>query len=72
MGLIKGRMICPNCGADTTFLTSAHVAQEWVVDPKGNFVSCFNDCSEVTADPDPDNIWTCRKCGSEGVYRDDL
>ena len=24
MALIKGRMICPNCGADTTFLTSAH------------------------------------------------
>lgn len=67
----NGRMICPNCGKDTTFQTSVHVAQEWVVDGKGNFIECADECLEVTAEPDTDNIWTCRKCGAEAYYDDE-
>lgn len=63
-----GYMECPNCGTDTTFETVAHVAQDWEVDCRGNFLEVLNDCSMVCADPDKDNIWTCRKCGAEAKY----
>lgn len=71
MRLTRGRMICPNCGENTTFTTVAHVAQDWEVDSKGHFIRVIDDCSEVVADPDTENIWTCKKCGAEAEYRDD-
>lgn len=56
---------CPNRCWDATFETVAHVAQDWEVDAFGNFISTVNDCNEVVAEPDNDNIWTCRCCGAE-------
>lgn len=56
--------ICPYCGNDT-FITTAHVTQDWVVDSYGNFIKCLNDAVEVTHEPDPDNTWQCTKCGKE-------
>lgn len=72
MRIHKGKMVCPKCGTDTTFITVAHVAQDWEVDPEGNFIRATEECCETVADPDTENIWTCTKCGSEGVYRNGL
>lgn len=62
----EGRMVCPKCGTDTTFTTTAHVMQEWEVDPEGIFIKVSEDCLDVDNGPDPENIWVCTKCGSEG------
>lgn len=63
-------MECPDCGADTTFITTAHVMQEWEVTPDGSFIDCVSDCLEVVHEPDPGNIWTCKKCGKDAVLVD--
>jgi len=62
----KSKHICPKCGNET-FYTSAHVVQEWLVDKNGEYLETSEDCLEVAADPDDDNIWTCAKCGAEAV-----
>lgn len=56
---------CPNNCPNATFETVAHVAQDWEVDAFGSFISAVNGCSEVVAEPDNGNIWTCRCCGVE-------
>ena len=62
------KMVCPNgCGAG--FATTGHVMQEWIVDAYGNFQEVLNDCLQTTHDADFDNIWTCMKCGAEGVIK---
>lgn len=54
--------VCPNnCSAN--FITSAHVMQDWKVDPEGNFVECIDGAVETTHGPDDGNIWTCAECG---------
>ena len=59
--------ICPNrCNDD--FETTAHVAQTWIVDKRGDFVLLVDDCSDVICPPDSDNIWTCIKCGAEAKF----
>ena len=60
---MKSKYICPRCGGKE-FFTTAHVAQEWKVNEKGNFIECTEDCIEVDAGPDDDNIWFCAKCGA--------
>lgn len=62
--------ICPKCGTNTTFVTVAHISQDWEVDPDGNFQSIVADCLETVAEPDDGNIWTCKKCGAEGLTQD--
>ena len=44
--------------------------KEWVVDAEGNFIEVTHDCIEVAHRPDPDNIWICSKCRSEGRFED--
>ena len=63
---MASKHICPNCGGKK-FVTTAHVMQDWIVDENGDFVSVFDNCLEVTHDPDDDNIWTCLKCGCEAI-----
>ena len=53
---------CPKCGSQS-FLVTAHVTQDWIVDGNGNFLSCENECVETTHQPDDDDIWTCNNCG---------
>lgn len=53
---------CPNCGSKS-FLVSAHVVQDWVVDEDGDFISVYDDCVEVAHFPDDDDIWGCNNCG---------
>ena len=63
---MKSKHICPQCGAHE-FYTTAHVTQEWLVDSHGGFIAVSTDAIEVDADPDDDNIWTCARCGADGV-----
>ena len=56
--------ICPKC-KNRKFFVIAHVAQEWEVDEKGNFLECTNECLQVTHSPDDDDLWRCAKCGFE-------
>lgn len=57
---------CPKCGNEE-FLVSAHVVQDWKVDKNGNFIEEINSCSEVTHEPDDEDLWTCTKCNYETV-----
>lgn len=61
--------ICPNCGGKE-FITTAHVAQDWKVDENGNFIELVQDATDIIAEPNDDNIWTCASCGSEAVINE--
>ena len=60
------KRICPKCG-NNTFITTAHVMQDWIVDAEGNYLETSNNCVQVDHEPDPDNIWSCSRCGAEAV-----
>jgi hypothetical protein len=53
---------CPFNKEHKTFITTAHVLQDWIVDEEGNFVSCLNQAGQTTHGPHKDNIWTCATC----------
>ena len=55
---------CPKCG-NTTFITTAHVTQTWLVDEDGDFIEAKSDCDEVTHAPNAEDLFTCSKCGAE-------
>jgi hypothetical protein len=55
---------CPKDPSHKRFITVAHVTEDWVVDPYGNYQDKFGDEMEVVADPHPDNTWTCATCGA--------
>jgi hypothetical protein len=61
------RMICPTDPSHQRFLTSAHVAQVWVVDPDGDWLETAEDCTDITSWPDRQNAWVCQECGEEAV-----
>ena len=58
---------CPNNPAHVTFVTVAHVAQDWLVDYEGHFLECLVGGEEVSHKPNPGNIWTCDTCGAEAA-----
>jgi len=59
---------CPNDPNHKEFITVAHVTEDWVVDPYGNFVKIWDrNQTEVVADPHPDNTWNCAVCGAEAT-----
>ena len=60
------KMVCPN-GCNANFTTTAHIMQEWEVDCYGNFVQVTDDCLQTTHEASFENIWTCTKCGTEGI-----
>lgn len=53
---------CPVCGA-MSFCATAHVTQDWVVDERGDFLGCNDDCIEVVHYPDESDIFDCNNCG---------
>ena len=59
--MAKTIKICPKCGGKQ-FDVSAHVVQNWVVDENGAFLECTNACTEVTHEPDDQDMWTCTTC----------
>ncbi len=60
--------VCPKDPTHEHFSTTGHVCQEWSVDRKGNFESVLEDCLQVTANPDRDNIWACTTCGAQAIF----
>ena len=64
----KTRKRCPKCGG-TTFLVTAHVAQDWKVDGNEEFLECVDNCSEVTHRADDEDIWACTGCGYDAPGR---
>jgi hypothetical protein len=63
------RATCPTDETHDRFVTTAHVQQDWVVDPDGNFVSELA-TGETTHGPDSGNTWTCQTCGADAVVTD--
>lgn len=57
---------CPKCG-NTTFAVTAHVTQDWLVDSNGDFLAEIENCTEVTHEPDDDDIWMCAVCGHDAA-----
>lgn len=45
------------------FITTAHVMEEWVVSPTGDFIEKVETLQTVHG-PDPGNQWTCKVCGA--------
>ena len=62
---------CPDNPDHVTFITVAHVAEDWLVDQHGNFISSMDSGKEIAAEPDKDNTWTCATCGMEATVEDD-
>lgn len=58
--------ICPKCG-NKKFNVTAHVTQGWLVDERGEFLECTEECDMVTHSPDDSDIWTCSRCGYYAV-----
>ena len=55
---------CPNGCEGNKFYATAHVAQTWVVDGRGNWLSTAS-TDDITHGPDAEDSWTCVKCGAE-------
>lgn len=60
---------CPECGG-MNFYVTCHVTQEWVVDEKGDFLECNDDCMEVMHYPDENDIFDCKDCGYSAEGRE--
>lgn len=60
---------CPKNKNHKTFLTVAHVMQEWKVDAEGNFLEAISDL-ETSFPPSPGNIWTCAECGASAIVEE--
>ena len=60
---------CPKDKTHKTFVTVAHVTQDWIVDEHGNFIEEVKTV-EVIEPPNVDNIWTCATCGEEAIVED--
>ena len=63
------RAVCPNNPEHKTFVTVAHVAEDWVVSDRGDFVAEVG-TGEVTHGPDRGNTWTCHTCGAQAIVED--
>ena len=58
---MKKRYQCPKCSGKT-FTSTAHVAQEWMLDEHGDFMESISHCTDVTHKPDDDDLWECLGC----------
>ena len=57
---------CPKDATHKRFITTAHVMQDWVVDPRGYFLE-ERETLLTDHGPDPRNNWTCAECGTQAV-----
>ena len=57
--------VCPN-GCNGTWETTAYVQEVWETDAVGDFIELIETTS-VLHRPSNDNIWTCKKCGADGI-----
>lgn len=58
------RAVCPEDKRHKTFITTAYVAQEWVVDDEGNCLETLDIVKTVDM-PDSGRPWVCDICGCE-------
>jgi hypothetical protein len=56
------KMVCPNNAAHNRFHTTAHVAQDWIVDGAGNWLETTEDCTDIVHAPNTGNYWICDTC----------
>ena len=57
---------CPKDPKHNKFVTVAHMSEDWVVDPNGNFIcNPSNPEQQVVHGPTVGNIWSCYICGAE-------
>lgn len=61
---MNAKHIYPHCGNDT-FIVTAHVTQDWIVNTRGEFCECLKSCVEVTHKPNDDDVWECQDCGAD-------
>ena len=61
---------CPKDPEHKTFITCAHVMQDWEVDERGNWLKTIDDSIQTSYPPNSGNIWTCSICGAEAVVKD--
>lgn len=61
---MNSRHICRHCGNDT-FIMTAHVTQDWIVNNRGEFCECLKECVEITHKPNDDDVWECQCCGAD-------
>ena len=66
------KVVCSKNMNHDEFLTVAHVVQEWKVDSEGNFLNVYDDCIEVTHNPDIDNDQQCAICGAKAITRGEI
>lgn len=57
--------VCPNGCPNATFITAAHVMQDWEVDAEGEFLKTVDEFVQIDHGPHNDNIWACSNCGDE-------
>ena len=57
--------ICPKNPEHKYFTTLAVIYQEWLVDGHGEFYEVREECTDIFAKPQTENIWECDECGAE-------
>lgn len=61
--------VCPKCGS-TVFQASAHVVQTWRLDEFGHFIDVAEDATDITHEPDDDDVWNCNSCGYDAAGKE--
>jgi hypothetical protein len=56
---------CPKNPDHNTFITVAHVTQDWLVSEDGAFLEVHGNEGDIVHGPNPGNSWTCSVCGTE-------
>lgn len=52
------------------FSVTAHVAETWKVDHRGNFLEVLESGTDVVHSPDAEDSYTCQECGAEAVSKE--
>ena len=66
------KAICPNNREHDTFITTAHILQDWMVDSSGMHLSTIDECVQITHKPNIENIWECATCGAEAILTGEI
>jgi len=64
-------ILCPKSPDHHTFAVTAHVAEAWMVDRKGNFLKVLEPATDVVHSPDCEDMYTCRTCGTQAISKPD-
>jgi len=70
IGFQQHKVTCPKNDMHKTFVTTARVMQDWVVDETGSFMQVDKDCVQVDHYPEKGNCFTCRKCNAEAIVEE--